>query len=228
MLTKRKKTEFTYDKSDIVQDLNNLLRFKSGQQKNANTLSEINNALAMSSLAAVIKYLELTNDNLNFGIFELKLLNLNRFVHLDSAAVNALNLYPKPGISLNNEFYRWHSVLGVLDRCRTAQGHRLMMQWLKQPLRDKTTINDRHNMVECFINHVTVRDELHDNYLKRMPDIMMLGKKLIRKKATLQDIFRIYQVIMRIPKILDLLESTDDVTVKNILHDPLKSTYEVI
>lgn len=97
----------------------------------------------------------------------------NRFVHLDAAAVSALNLLPKPGISFNSSAYKWLSILGVLDRCKTSQGHRLMAQWVKQPLRDEASIKDRHDIVQCFIDASTARTELHDAYMKKMPDVMV-------------------------------------------------------
>lgn len=49
----------------------------------------------------------------------------------------------------------------------------------------------------------------------------MLGKKLMRKRATLQDIYRLYQVTLRVPKILTALQELDCPTINSILCDPL-------
>lgn len=131
MVTTRKKTEFSVEKSDLIQDLNNLLHFEEGQQENAHSLPELKKSLAMSSLNAAIRYLDLMSDSCNIGHYKIILMNLNRFVHLDAAAVSALNLLPKPGTPINSPAYKWQSILGVLDRCQTPQGHRLMAQWIK-------------------------------------------------------------------------------------------------
>lgn len=131
MVTVRKRSDFSVEKSDIVQDLNNLLQFSKGQQENANALPELKMSLAMSSLNAAIKYLDLMSESCNMGQYKIVLMNLSRFVHLDAAAVSALNLLPKPGTSVTSSAYKWQSILGVLDRCQTAQGHRLMAQWIK-------------------------------------------------------------------------------------------------
>ena len=194
MVTMRKKNDFAVEKDDLVQDLNKLLHFAAGQQESANTLPEISKTIAMSSLGAAIHYLELINEPTNHGHFELKLLNLNRFVHLDGAAVSALNIFPKPGVMHSSASFKWQSILGVVDRCRTPQGHRLIAQWLKQPLRSYELIKDRHDIVECLVDSTTTRSALHDDHLKRMPDILAYTKKLMRKKCSLQDIFKLYQV----------------------------------
>lgn len=55
----------------------------------------------------------------------------------------------------------------------------------------------------------------------------MLGKRLLRKRATLQDIFRLYQVVCRTPKILDILKDLECVTINNALCDPLKDVLSV-
>lgn len=212
------------EKSDLIQDLNNLLRFGKGQQKDASTFTEIQMELAMESLRAAITYLDLVSDSGNLGNYELKTLNLNRYVHLDAAAVAALNILPKPGTQVTSPSYRWQSILGVLDVCRTPQGHRLMAQWIKQPLRSKEILNDRHDVVQCLTESPSVMTSIHNDYLKRIPDILMLTKKLMRKKASLQDIFRTYQVILRAPRLISSLLELENNKVTQIICEPMKNT----
>lgn len=173
LITVRKKSDFSSQKSDLLQDLNKLLFFEKGQHESANAMPEVTKVHAMSSLGAAIKYLDLITDPCNFGHYKLSLLNLDRFVYLDAAAVSALNLLPKAGTPTNTSGYRWQSILGVLDRCRTPQGHRLMAQWIRQPLRNEEIIRERHDIVQNFIDASSTRAELHEEYLKRVPDILV-------------------------------------------------------
>ncbi|EDW27406.1 GL21272 [Drosophila persimilis] len=212
--------------NDLLQDLNRLLRFAKGQQEDATGLKELQMLLASESLKVAIKYLDLVNDAGNLGHYEIKQLDLKRFVHLDSAAVGALNIMPKPGTHPSMPSYRWQSILGVLDHCRTPQGHRLMGKWVKQPLRSQEILNDRHNIVECLLESSDTLESLSLDYLKRIPDILMLTKKLMRRKATLQDLFRIYQVILRTPKIVQVLLSLENSTVESVICSPFKSFLE--
>lgn len=88
--------------------------------------------------------------------------------------MSALNLLPKPGTPVNSPGYKWQSILGVLDRCVTSQGHRLMAQWIKQPLRDAAIVKDRHDIVQSFVEGSNVRTELYEEQLKRIPDILVM------------------------------------------------------
>jgi hypothetical protein len=58
-------------------------------------------------------------------------------------------------------------------KCCTSQGARLLTQWIKQPLVDLHQIEDRQNMVEMLINDTEMRQDVIENYLKRMPDFQV-------------------------------------------------------
>lgn len=178
LVTRRKTSEFKLEKSVWSDYLKQLLHFEKGQQENVHTLPEISLTLAMASLCATIQYMNLIEDPSNYGHYQIKLMNLNRFVHLDAAAVSALNLLPKQeAITVTSKANRWTSVQNVLDYCKTPQGHRLLCQWLKQPLRNAEIIKDRLDIVECFVKDPVSRQDLREANLKYIPDIMVSEQK---------------------------------------------------
>ena len=216
LVTLQKRTDFANNAS-FHQDLEKLVRFKKDQKKSVHTIPELKLDLAMGSVAAGIKYLELINDESNLAKFKTETLNLKRFVHLDAAAVYALNLFPPPDVNYRSSLYKWQSVLGVLDRCKTNQGRRLLNQWLKQPLRNIDLIRERHDVVESFFENQEVRSAFHKEHLTAIPDVLMLTNKLSRKRATLQDVFKIYQVILRLPEMLKILKGMENKAIDSVI-----------
>ncbi|KAG1678939.1 DNA mismatch repair protein Msh2 [Nymphon striatum] len=151
LVTERKKGEFN-DK-DIVADLNRLVKFKKGEQVNSSVLPEMDMSHAMCALAVLIKYFDLLGEECYFGQYKLTTFNLQQYIRLDNSVMKALNLFPtcQEGnfinyIKLYIDFVqmkiffsaadKMHSIYGLLNKCRTAQGQRLLGQWLKQPLID--------------------------------------------------------------------------------------------
>ncbi|KAJ8723319.1 hypothetical protein PYW08_003231 [Mythimna loreyi] len=220
-VTKMKKSEFSTE--GLIQDLNRLLKFKENQQQDANAFPETRKDVAMTSLAAAIKYSALLNDSTNFGRFRLSTIQADCFLHLDSAALSALNVFPELG---DTSHAPSRSLYGLLDKCRTQQGKRLLAQWLRQPLRDINLINERLDIVELLMKNSQLRLQLHEDHLRRIPDLQALARRLTRKKANLHDCYRIYQAINRLPSLLRCLAEAENATVHSSITEPISELNE--
>lgn len=220
LTTQLKKSDYATN-SEFHQDLEKIYRFRKEQQRNIHALPEVKLDVAMGALAAAMKYLDIVNEENSMSKFSVKVLNLNRFVHMDISAFNALNLFPTPGTSFRSQNYRSQSVLGVLDRCKTNQGRRLLRQWIKQPLKNLEMITERLDVVQSFVEAQEVQSTLFKEYLNIIPDILMLTNKLSRKRGSLIDVFKIYQVIRRIPEIVNLLNDLDCNAIRTLILSPL-------
>lgn len=86
---------------------------------------------AMSALSALLIYLSILADPSLLGQFRIYRHDLSQYMKLDASAVKALNLMPSPSELGGNKNM---SLFGLLNRCKTAQGQRLLARWLKQPL----------------------------------------------------------------------------------------------
>lgn len=207
-ITERKSSEF--QTRDIEQDLSRLL--VSGVSVSA--LPQLESHLAMGSTAALIKYLGLMSEPKNFGKFELVQHDLSQFMRLDSSAMKALNLMPGP-----RDGSKTMSLFGLLNKCKTVAGTRLLAQWLKQPLMNLEDIENRHLLVEAFVENSMLCQTLQEDQLQVIPDISRLVRKLQRGAASLEDVVRLYQMVIRLPDLVDSLETVGDEKYKSAINE---------
>lgn len=106
----------------------------------------------MAATSALIAYLGLMANDSNFGAYNLVSHDLKQYMKLDASALRALNCKWRGASSClswqTNEAFpavmpdptgtggsaKNMSVFGLLNRCKTSQGTRMLAQWLKQPL----------------------------------------------------------------------------------------------
>ncbi|CAJ0830323.1 11353_t:CDS:10, partial [Entrophospora sp. SA101] len=134
------------------QDLNRLL----GKAISVTSLPEFKLENAMSACACIINYLSLLSDQSNFGNYSLRLHDISKFMRLDASAISALNLFSTKQDGTN----AISSLYGLLNKCVTSQGSRLLCRWLKQPLMNKNEIEQRHDLVEIFVTNIETLEDL--------------------------------------------------------------------
>ncbi|KAH0609584.1 uncharacterized protein H6S33_013070 [Morchella sextelata] len=210
VMTFRKAADFSI--KDIDQDFSRLLTSEIA----VGVLPQTESKLAMGAASALIKYLNLMSDDHNFGQYRLYQHDLAQYMKLDASAVRALNLLPGPRDGAKNM-----SLYGLLNKCKTAIGTRLLSQWLKQPLMSHEEIEKRHILVEAFVEDTELRQTMQEEHLKSIPDLYRLAKRFQRELANLEDVVRAYQVVIRIPGFIGTLEGVMDEKYK----DPLDMNY---
>ena len=77
------------------------------------------------------------------------------------------------------------SLFGLLNKCQTGQGSRLLNQFIRQPLVEKDEIEKRLNFIELLISDSELDLALRD-ILKNMPDLIRMCKKLLKGNANIQ------------------------------------------
>ncbi|PWZ03787.1 putative DNA mismatch repair protein MSH2 [Testicularia cyperi] len=220
-----KRAEFA--PKSIEQDLRRLLK----EEFAGISIPELDLKVAMGSVAALIAYLSLLMDESNFGQFSIRTHDLSQYLRLDSSALRALNLFPEPGQTGSNKNT---SVYGLLNRCRTGQGQRLLAQWLKQPLVNVHAIKERQDLVEVFFRDNATRQMVQNDFLKLMPDMHRISKRFQKGVATLEDVVRVYQAVLRLPGLEETLVNIDTssdeqrLLVDKAYVEPLRSHIEAL
>ncbi|KAF5390577.1 hypothetical protein D9757_002738 [Collybiopsis confluens] len=205
VVTERKPSEFT--PKAIADDLPRLLSDAAkpsaveGSSADASvTIPQLALPTAPSALSALSTYLSLLSDPSNHSAFSIRTHDLGQYMRLDASALRALNLTEAPGNAGTTT--RNTTLLGLLNKCKTAQAR-------------------RQNMVEMFVEDSNSRRSLQDEYLKYMPDLHRLSKRFQRKQASLEDVVRVYQVVLKLPGMIETLEGvqTEEEEYPNLLEE---------
>lgn len=194
LITERAGRDF--DVTDLESDLGRLI---TGNVEAHRAI--IDQPQAAACLAAVLRFSELLADSTNHGRCALSMYDTGRYMRLDSSALRALNVLPERSDGPSS-----FSLYGLLNKCRTPMGRRLLMRWLKQPLVDVAEIGTRHDVVTELVSNAEVRDALRGAHLRSLPDIERITRKLERRKATLMDLCRLYQASAALPHMAEALE----------------------
>ncbi|KAF9788606.1 DNA mismatch repair protein [Thelephora terrestris] len=206
VITERKPSEFST--KNIQDELVKLLAsssMPSTSSADASTLiPQLSLPIAPAALSCLVSYLSLFSDPSNHGAYAIRTHDLSQYMRLDASALRALNLVDMA--TMGGSSTRNSSLLGLLNKCKTGQGTRLLGIWLKQPLINMHEIQCRHNLVEIFVNDSNARRTLQDEFLKLMPDLHRIGKRFQRKVAGLEDVVRVYQAVVKLPDIIATLE----------------------
>jgi len=95
----------------------------------------------------------------------------DKFMFLSKNAYMSLELFESP---IDKDLSK--TLYGALDFCKTAMGRRSLIKFIQHPLVDINQINERHNIVESFINQNDYLEELKEVY-----DISRLTRRMALK-----------------------------------------------
>lgn len=134
----------------------------------------------------------------------------SRYMLLDSSTRRNLEL-----TETLREKQKRGSLLGVLDKTRTAMGARCLRQYIEQPLIDKEQILKRLDSVEALSAQAISRDEIRE-YLNPIYDLERLLGKVSYKTANPRDLIAFRNSLQMLPHIKTLLTDFDAELLKEI------------
>ena len=157
----------------------------------------------MIAAGALLKYLYETQKTSLAHFTHLYPYLISKYMLLDSATRRNLEL-----TETLREKQKKGSLLGVLDRTKTAMGGRLLRKYIEQPLIDKEQMNLRLDAVEMLCRRNVDRDELRE-YLNAIYDLERLLGKISYKTANPRDLIAFRNSLVMLPSIKTLLADMD-------------------
>lgn len=148
----------------------------------------------------------------------------NKYMLLDSSTRRNLEL-----TETLREKQKKGSLLGVLDRTKTAMGGRLLRKYIEQPLIDKDKMERRLDAVEELGQKSVDRDELRE-YLNVIYDLERLLGKVSYKTANPRDLIAFRNSLAMLPSIKTVLNDFEAALLQEINDhmDSLEDIYHLI
>ncbi|MED4205288.1 DNA mismatch repair protein MutS [Neobacillus mesonae] len=121
------------------------------------------------------------------------------------------------------------SLLWLLDETITAMGGRMLKHWIDRPLIDRDEIEQRHNLVDVFMNHFFERQELREK-LKEVYDLERLAGRVAFGNVNARDLVQLKRSLMQVPYLKQILLSMNDEEMNGIAEhlDPCEEVTDLL
>ncbi len=136
--------------------------------------------LGIIAAGAALHYLAETNNDKLQHISKITRIEEERYVWLDRFTIRNLELLDSSGEN-------GHTLLQVLDRTISPMGARMLRRWIVLPLKEKTPLEERYDIVEYFFNNREAASRLA-HYIKQIGDTERLISKVIVRKVTPREV----------------------------------------
>ena len=124
----------------------------------------------ISAAGAVLSYLDMTKHDMISHLTSIARIDESHCVLLDKFTLRNLEL-------LHSTYEEGRSLVDIIDRTITPMGGRTLRRWICMPLKSPEEINQRLDVVDCFIQHEKERLEI-ESLLENIGDLERLASKI--------------------------------------------------
>ena len=176
------------------------------------------------SLGGMFAYLSNTQKRDLSHLNELKIYEDNSFMTIDISSRRNLEI-----TETMREKIKRGSLLGTLDKTKTAMGARRLKSWLDRPLIDAKKIALRADAVEELTKKPDVLEDLTDS-LKKIYDIERIISRVVYGSCNARDFLSLKQSIDKVPDIRLAIKDADTTFLKEIYEglDPMRDLFTII
>jgi len=143
-----------------------------------------------------------------------------------------MDIYTKRNLELTETLrlkQRNNSLIGLLDKTKTAMGSRMLKNWIENPLIDKEEINKRYDTLSTLLKEFIIKDDLC-KALFEVYDLERLSGRIAFGNCNAKDLLQLKNSLKVLPDIRDILEKIKfpkNIQVLNNLYELLEnSIYE--
>ena len=107
-----------------------------------------------------------------------------------------------------------HTLAGIMDRCQSPMGSRLLKRWIQRPLRDAELLRGRYQAIEALLSGGLV-DELQTS-LHGIGDVERILSRVALRSARPRDLRQLATTLARIPNLKRHLKSVDSPLIESL------------
>ena len=163
--------------------------------ENAQTLGVSSDSPILPSLSALFIYLRETQKTELKNIKKINVYSQSTFLSLDASTRRNLELCETMRTKTKKG-----SLLGILDKTKTAGGARALRRWLEAPLTNCLYIKNRQDAVGYFASQQMLRDDVRE-MLSSVHDIERILTKIIYQTCSARDLKALERTLNIIPNI---------------------------
>jgi DNA mismatch repair protein MutS len=163
-----------------------------------------NMTLASIASGVILHYLGETLNHKTKHIRGISRIDQDQYVWLDNFTINSLEL-------LSSNKADAITLLDIIDKSITPMGGRMLRKWLILPLKDLRQINQRHLIVEDFLNNIELLTNVRGR-LSEFGDIERILSKVSVGRVSPKELLVLKNSIKATNEIVKLIESSKSTT----------------
>ena len=157
---------------------------------------------------AALQYLSDTQHLHVKHISNLQRLEENNYVWMDKFTIRNLELF-------NSSSEGAITLFDVLDKCSSPMGSRLLKRWLAFPLNKKSTIDERHSIVELLIKDSDLATKIQ-NRIKEIGDLERIISKVATSRINPRELVHLKKALYALVEIKELCCSSKNKVINGL------------
>ncbi|MFT7591391.1 MAG: DNA mismatch repair protein MutS, partial [bacterium] len=172
--------------------------------------------LSIAAAGACLHYLEQTHHDFVDHITSISRIEEDTYVWMDNFTVRNLEIiYPN---HTNGK-----SVLQILDHTSTPMGGRLLKKWLVLPLKSLSGIQQRHNIVGYFVQHVKWTQVISSD-LRQIGDLERLISKVAVQRINPRELVQLKKSLRALATVRDQCKETGHAEINKLMDQVVPCT----
>ncbi len=163
---------------------------------------------AVIAAGAILHYLKDTEHPNLQHITSIQRMDKEDYLWMDRFTIRNLEL-------IGNAGDQSHTLHKVLDNTVSPMGARLLKRWIVLPLKDIGKINERLDLVTCFITETDLRNKIVQ-HIKQCGDIERLVSKIPLKKINPREVMQIARGLQQVTAVKEICAGTPNAYLRKL------------